>query len=55
MTGRGACAHPNGATRLVASALTVFRDEFAHHLAGHCTARSFEPVLPIPAAGTEWR
>jgi NADH:ubiquinone oxidoreductase subunit F (NADH-binding) len=55
VTGRGACAHPNGATRLVASALTVFRDEIAHHLAGRCTARSFEPVLPIPAAGTEWQ
>ena len=55
VTGRGACAHPNGATRLVASALTVFRDEFAHHVAGHCTARSFEPVLPIPAARAEWR
>ena len=55
VTGRGACAHPNGATRLVASALTVFRDEFAHHVAGHCTARSFEPVLPIPAFRAEWR
>jgi NADH:ubiquinone oxidoreductase subunit F (NADH-binding) len=55
VTGRGACAHPNGATRLVASALGVFADELGHHLAGHCTARSFEPVLPIPAAGTEWR
>jgi NADH:ubiquinone oxidoreductase subunit F (NADH-binding) len=55
VTGRGACAHPNGATRLVASALAVFRDEFGHHLAGHCTARSFEAVLPIPPAGTEWR
>jgi NADH:ubiquinone oxidoreductase subunit F (NADH-binding) len=55
VTGRGACAHPNGATRLVASALTVFRDEFAHHVAGHCTARSFEPVLPIPPSRAEWR
>ena len=55
VTGRGACAHPNGATRLVASALSVFRDELAHHLAGHCTARSSEPVLPIPPAGTVWR
>jgi NADH:ubiquinone oxidoreductase subunit F (NADH-binding) len=55
VTGRGACAHPNGATRLVASALAVFSDEVAHHLAGHCSARSFETVLPIPATGTEWR
>jgi NADH:ubiquinone oxidoreductase subunit F (NADH-binding) len=55
VTDRGACAHPNGAARLVTSALTVFRDELAHHLAGHCTARSFDPVLPIPAAATGWR
>jgi NADH:ubiquinone oxidoreductase subunit F (NADH-binding) len=55
VAGRGACAHPNGATRLVASTLEVFRDELAHHLSGHCTARSFEPVLPIPVARSEWR
>jgi NADH:ubiquinone oxidoreductase subunit F (NADH-binding) len=55
VTGRGACAHPNGATRLVGSALTVFADEIGHHLAGHCSARSFAPVLPIPAVGTVWR
>jgi NADH:ubiquinone oxidoreductase subunit F (NADH-binding) len=53
--GRGACAHPNGATRLAASALAVFADEIRHHLAGHCTARSSAPVLPIPPASTEWR
>jgi NADH:ubiquinone oxidoreductase subunit F (NADH-binding) len=55
VTGRGACAHPTGATRLVESALSVFRDEIDHHLAGHCTARSGNPLLPIPQAGTEWR
>jgi NADH:ubiquinone oxidoreductase subunit F (NADH-binding) len=55
VTGRGACAHPNGATRLVGSALAVFADEVAHHLAGHCTARAGDPLLPIPATGTEWR
>jgi NADH:ubiquinone oxidoreductase subunit F (NADH-binding) len=55
VTGRGACAHPNGATRLVASALTVFAEEIRHHLAGHCTARSFEPVMPIPQGSAEWR
>ena len=55
VAGRGACAHPDGATRLVASALAVFADEIRHHLAGHCTARSSAPVLPIPPAGTEWR
>jgi NADH:ubiquinone oxidoreductase subunit F (NADH-binding) len=52
---RGACAHPNGATRLVESALAVFADEVAHHLAGVCAARSHEPLLPIPQATGEWR
>ena len=51
VAGRGACAHPDGATRLVASALAVFADEIRHHLAGHCSARSSAPVLPIPPAG----
>jgi NADH:ubiquinone oxidoreductase subunit F (NADH-binding) len=53
--GRGACAHPNGATRLVESALTVFADEVAHHLAGHCTAPHGDPLLPIPPTDGEWR
>jgi NADH:ubiquinone oxidoreductase subunit F (NADH-binding) len=55
VTGRGACAHPNGATRLVESALAVFADEINHHLAGHCSARSTEPVMPIPHGPIEWR
>ena len=53
--GRGACAHPDGAVRLLASSLRVFRDEFAAHLRGHCTAASFEPLLPIPAERDDWR
>jgi NADH:ubiquinone oxidoreductase subunit F (NADH-binding) len=53
MAGRGACAHPDGATRLVASALAVFADEIDHHLSGHCTARSTRAVLPIPAREAE--
>jgi NADH:ubiquinone oxidoreductase subunit F (NADH-binding) len=55
VAGRGACAHPDGATRLVSSALSVFREEIAHHLAGHCTARSSDAVLPTPTGGAEWR
>jgi NADH:ubiquinone oxidoreductase subunit F (NADH-binding) len=55
VTGRGACAHPNGATRLVESALAVFADEISHHLAGHCSAHSTEPVMPIPHGPIEWR
>jgi NADH:ubiquinone oxidoreductase subunit F (NADH-binding) len=55
VAGRGACAHPTGATRLVESALAVFADEIAHHLAGHCSARSGATVLPIPRGPVEWR
>ena len=34
--GRGACAHPSGAVRLVRSALQVFGDELEQHAAGWC-------------------
>jgi NADH:ubiquinone oxidoreductase subunit F (NADH-binding) len=55
VTGRGACAHPNGATRLVESALTVFAEDIRHHVAGSCSMRSFEPLLPAPAFTGEWQ
>lgn len=34
--GRGACAHPDGTVRLVASACSVFADEIRAHRAGDC-------------------
>jgi NADH:ubiquinone oxidoreductase subunit F (NADH-binding) len=43
---RGACAHPDGTLRFVASALDVFLSEIDSHRSGRCTATSHAPVLP---------
>jgi NADH:ubiquinone oxidoreductase subunit F (NADH-binding) len=46
---RGACGHPDGVVRLVATALSVFADDAARHLAGHsCAGLWRPPVLPVP-------
>ncbi len=46
---RGACAHPDGAVRFVASALDVFAAEFAEHARhGPCPACARLPELPLP-------
>jgi NADH:ubiquinone oxidoreductase subunit F (NADH-binding) len=37
--GRGACHHPDGAVRFVASALSVFASEIESHRRGRCAAR----------------
>lgn len=38
ISGRGACGHPDGAVRMVASALSVFADDVAAHRRGRCGA-----------------
>jgi NADH:ubiquinone oxidoreductase subunit F (NADH-binding) len=45
---RGACAHPDGAVRLVRSALAVFADEIDLHASGRCVAPRPTDVLPTP-------
>ena len=54
VSGRGACAHPTGATRFVASAARVFADEIERHRAGRCCGPKHPPVLPL-GASREWR
>jgi NADH:ubiquinone oxidoreductase subunit F (NADH-binding) len=49
LPGRGACHHPDGASRFLASALRVFDAEFRDHaLHGACERCSSAPVLPVP-------
>jgi NADH:ubiquinone oxidoreductase subunit F (NADH-binding) len=49
VAGRGACRHPDGATRLAASALDAFGDDLRAHLAGRpCSGPGRPPVLPLP-------
>ena len=48
--GRGACAHPDGAVRLAASALRVFAHDVELHLAGRpCAYAGTPPRLPMLA------
>jgi NADH:ubiquinone oxidoreductase subunit F (NADH-binding) len=48
--GRGACKHPDGAIRLIASALRVFADDVEGHRHGRCS-RSGVRILPVPREG----
>jgi NADH:ubiquinone oxidoreductase subunit F (NADH-binding) len=49
VAGRGACRHPDGATRLATSALETFADDLRAHLAGRpCAGIGQPPVLPLP-------
>ncbi len=46
---RGACAHPDGAVRMIISGIEAFETEFADHARhGHCEQCSREPELPVP-------
>jgi NADH:ubiquinone oxidoreductase subunit F (NADH-binding) len=48
VNGRGACSHPDGAVRLISSALTVFAAELGQHAQGWCCGSTQTPVLPVP-------
>lgn len=49
IAGRGACRHPDGAVRLVASALRAFDGDFEDHLRhGPCRSCELRSVLPLP-------
>lgn len=50
VAGRGACHHPDGAVRLIVSALRVFKDDVAEHRRGRpCRGLRAASLLPIPA------
>ena len=51
VTGRGACAHPDGTARLVASMLALFGDEVAAHAEAHL--RLPRRARPTPVAGEQ--
>jgi NADH:ubiquinone oxidoreductase subunit F (NADH-binding) len=54
--GRGACRHPDGAVRLLASALRVFEDDLDHHVNhGPCGAAFKPAVLPVTLPTTTAR
>lgn len=60
LAGRGACRHPDGASRFAATALRTFAADVERHLRyGPCPAADHPRVLPLPAGSVptpdEWR
>lgn len=53
--GRGACRHPDGAVRLLRSALNVFAGDVESHLGGRPCEGSHCPTLSVPVPSKEWR
>lgn len=51
--GRGACHHPDGTTRFLLSALEVFHDDVAVHLAEGGCGRPVRRILPVPGEVVE--
>jgi len=51
--GRGACAHPDGVSGFVLSALDVFADDLATHLSRRSCGRPVRDYLPLPPADGE--
>ena len=52
LPGSGACSHPDGVVRLVASALETFEVDVIRHRAGTaCGASNSDPVFPLPPPG----
>jgi NADH:ubiquinone oxidoreductase subunit F (NADH-binding) len=45
---RGACHHPDGAVRMIRSALWVFGSEIDRHARGWCCGKRPPGVLPVP-------
>lgn len=52
VTGRGACAHPDGSVRFIASALNVMADDFAAHAQHGTCGRPHGSFLPLPGGAS---
>ena len=46
---RGACAHPDGTLRMVASMMSSFGDEIERHTQGHCSYVEASSTLRLDA------